>query len=76
MTIEITNPELEALIRQRMEAGAFRSPQDLIRAILRAAEPDNRTGAALIAALRACPDPDADIEPARFPEPLARDVSL
>jgi hypothetical protein len=30
MTIEIHKPELEALIRQRMETGAFRNVEDIL----------------------------------------------
>jgi Arc/MetJ-type ribon-helix-helix transcriptional regulator len=76
MTIEITSPDVEALIQQRMRTGAFNSPEDLIRAALRSSEPDTRTGADLIAALQACPYPEVDIEPSRVPSPLVRDVSL
>lgn len=60
MTIEITSPEVEALIRQHMHAGAFKSPEELIRAALRSSVPDNRTGADLIAAMQACPYPEVD----------------
>jgi hypothetical protein len=35
MTIEITSPDVEALIRQRMEAGLFKTPEDLIREVLK-----------------------------------------
>jgi Arc/MetJ-type ribon-helix-helix transcriptional regulator len=76
MTIEITSPDLEALIRQRMQAGAFSNPEDLIRDALRNSTPDTRTGTVLIEAMRACPYPDVDIEPARVPSPLVRDVPL
>jgi len=40
MTIEITSPDVEALIQQRMQAGAFKSPEDLIRVALRSSEPN------------------------------------
>ena len=76
MTIEITNPEVEALIQQRMRAGSFKSPEDLIRAALSSIEPDLRTGAELIAAMQACPYPEVDIEPSRVPSPLVRDVAF
>ena len=76
MTIEITSPDVEALIRQWMRTGAFNSPEDLIRAALRSSDLDTRTGADLIAALQACPYPEVDIEPSRVPSPLVRDVSL
>jgi Arc/MetJ-type ribon-helix-helix transcriptional regulator len=76
MTIEITSPDVEALIQQRMQTGAFKSPEDLIRAALTSSEPDPRTGADLIAVLQACPYPEVDIEPSRVPSPLVRDVAL
>jgi hypothetical protein len=76
MTIEIKSPDVEALIRHRMQAGSFKTPEDLIRDILRCPESDNRTGAALIEAMRACPHPEVDLEPQRIPSPLVRDVSL
>lgn len=41
MTIEITSPDVEALIRQRMEAGSFKSPEDLIREMLKSS-PDEK----------------------------------
>ena len=74
MTIEITNPDVEALIQQRMRAGSFKSPEDLIRAALSSVVPDHRTGADLIAAMQSCPYPEVDIEPSRVPSPLERDV--
>jgi hypothetical protein len=76
MTIEITSPDVEALIRQRMQAGAFKTPEDFIREALRSSEPDSRTGAALIEAMGACPYPEIDIEPPRIPSALTRDIAL
>ena len=76
MTIEITSPDLEALIQQRMQAGAFKSPEDLIRAALRSSGQDTKTGADLISALQECPYPEVDIEASRVPSPLVRDVVL
>lgn len=76
MTIEITSPDVEAMIRQRMQAGAFDTAEDLIREVLKSSEPDNRTGAALIEAMQACPYPDIDIAPPRVPSPVVRDVNL
>lgn len=76
MTIEITSPDVEALIRQRMEAGSFKTPEDLIREVLMSSEPDIRTGADLIAALRECPYPEFEIAPERLPSPVVRDVTL
>ena len=37
MTIEITRPEIEALINQRLQSGAFRDAQDVILQALQAA---------------------------------------
>jgi hypothetical protein len=62
MTIEITSPEVQALIQQRMQSGAFKSPEDLILAALRSSEPDTRSGADLILAMQSCPYPEVDIE--------------
>jgi hypothetical protein len=38
MNIEITRPEVEALIQQRLRSRAFKDPQDLILHALRASE--------------------------------------
>lgn len=76
MTIEINSPDVEALIQQRMQAGSFKSPEDLIRAALSSAVPDARSGAELVAALQACPYPEVDLEPSRVPSPLVRDVAF
>ena len=76
MTIEITNPDVEALILQRMNAGFFKTPEDLIREVLQSSEPDTRTGAALIEAMQACPYPEVDIAPPRILSPVVRDVTL
>jgi len=76
MTIEITSPDVEALIRQRMQTGSFKTPEDLIREALRSSEPDTRSGAELIAAMQSCPYPEVDIEPSRVPSPLVRDVTF
>jgi len=43
MLIEITSLDVEALIRQRMEAGFFKTPEDLIREVLRSAPEGNRS---------------------------------
>ena len=37
MTIQITRPEVEAIIKQRLESGAFRDAEDMIFQALRAA---------------------------------------
>ncbi len=42
MTIEIHKPELEALIRQRMESGRFEDVEDVLIDALKSAEPPVR----------------------------------
>jgi hypothetical protein len=70
-------PDVEALIRQGMQAGSFQNPEDLLREVLlSSATAEKRTGVELIAVMRACPYPEADIEPRRVPCPLARDVNI
>jgi len=76
MTIEITSPDVEALILQRMNTGFFKTPEDLIREVLQSSEPDVRTGAALIEAMQACPYPEVDIAPPRVLSPVVREVTL
>ncbi len=52
MTIEIHRPELEALIRERMNSGGFHDVEDVIMQALRSAPavepPHRRTGRELI----------------------------
>lgn len=43
MIIEITKPELEALILQRLQSGAFQNAEDLILHALKTSEPKGRT---------------------------------
>lgn len=70
MIIEITQREVEALIQQRLQSGAFKSVEDVILHALRSSEPEPRTGADLIHALQASPCRDIDLEPARDPLPV------
>jgi hypothetical protein len=77
MTIEIHQPELEALIEERMRTGAFASVEDVLLHALKAAPKptpvlnlSGLTGADLIAALQTCPYPDFDFEPERYPMPV------
>lgn len=77
MIIEIASPDVGALIRQRVQAGAFQNPEDLLRELLLSSDTaETCTGVDLVAAMRACPYPQADIEPRRVPSPLAGDVNL
>ncbi len=75
MTLEINSPELEALIRQRMQAGSFKNAEDVIREAL-SPSTTGPTGAALIEAMRSCPYPDVEIAPERIPSSLVQDVSF
>lgn len=43
MIIEITRPEVEALIQQRLQRGPFTNPQDVIFDALRSSEPSQPT---------------------------------
>ncbi len=82
MTIEIHRPELEALIMERMKAGAFQNVEDVLMHALEASRPaksaseaNQRTGAELIAAMQASPYRELEIEPARYRLPV-RDVTF
>jgi hypothetical protein len=83
MTIEINRPELEALIRERMSAGAFQSVEDALMQALTdsplpdsgSATPTKRTSADLIAAIQRSPYRELEIEPKRYRMPV-RDVNL
>jgi hypothetical protein len=78
MTIEIQKPELEALIRKRMESGGFQSAEDVLMEALRSApqpaelrgDASTRTGADLVAAMQASPCKEISLEPARGPLPV------
>jgi hypothetical protein len=83
MTIEIHRPELEALLMERMRAGAFQNFEDAILHALETAPapearpaPDKRrTGADLIAAIQRSPHREHEIEAERYRMPV-RDVAL
>ena len=75
MTIEITRPEVEALIRQRLSSGRFADPQDMILDALRTSHDARRMGTELVAAMQASPAQELDIEPDRGPMPI-RDVDF
>jgi hypothetical protein len=44
MTIEIRQPELEALIQQRMDSGVFRNIEDVLMQALKSLPPAERFG--------------------------------
>jgi len=60
MTIEITKPEVEALIQQRLRSGAFSDAEDVIFQALRSAL-GRLTGADLVAAMQASPYKETNI---------------
>jgi hypothetical protein len=78
MIIEIHKPELEALIVERMSTVGFRNVEDALMhafetSYLPGPKPpneENRSGAALIAAMQSSPHREIDIEPARYKMPV------
>jgi len=87
MTIEIKQPELEALILERMQQGAFPTVEDaLLQALKSSPAPSEKgasgssetsvaIGASLVAAMQASPYKDCSLEPMRN-RPRVRDVAL
>ena len=75
MTIQITKPEVEALIQQRIQSGAFASAEDVILHALCSLNPGHPTGADLVAAMQASPYREIEIEPTRDRLPV-RDVTF
>jgi hypothetical protein len=81
MTIEIHQPELEALIQTRLDTGVFESVEDLLIQALKssplptqAQEAPRLTGADLIAAMQSSPYKEIDLEPSR-PHMTVRDIA-
>jgi len=82
MTIEIHNPDLEALIRERMKTGSFQHVEDLLMQALQSSllpvgkdapheqKPSTLTGADLVAAMQASPYKEIDLEPLRHRPPV------
>ena len=75
MTIEITRPEVEALIQRRLQTGAFANAEEVIFHALRSSEPGHPSGADLVAAMQASPYKEIGIEPPRDRPPV-RDVAF
>ena len=87
MTIEIQKPELEALILERMQLGAFPTVEDaLLQALKSSPLPSGQgaalssgapstTGADLVAAMQASPYKEIALEPRRDHMPV-RDVAF
>lgn len=44
MIIQITSPEVEALIKRRLETGAYKNAEDVILEALKSSEPQNADG--------------------------------
>lgn len=59
---EITRPEIEALIQQRIRSSGHSGPKEVILEALRASEGPRRTGADLIAAIQSSPHRKTDLE--------------
>ena len=79
MTIEIQQPELEAMIEAWMRSGSFASVEDALMQALKTAQiptgspsrdEAELTGSALVAAFQASPHKEIDLEPERFPMPV------
>jgi hypothetical protein len=87
MTIEIQRPELEALILERMQLGAFATVEDALLQALKSAplpsgqgasvsnETPGPTGADLVAVMQASPYKEIALEPSRHPMTV-RDVAF
>ena len=67
MNIEITRPEVEALIQKRLQSGGFKDPQDVILHALQVSE-SRPARTELLAALRSSPEQDAEQSPAWLKE--------
>jgi hypothetical protein len=87
MTIEIQAPELEALILERMQLGAFPTVEEALLQALKSSplpsEPSagsapsaSSTGAVVLAALQASPYPEVDLTPPRVRLGNVREVAL
>lgn len=83
MSVEIHQPEIEALIQQRMASGLFRNVEDVLLYALKSApiptsanaEETGKTGSALVVAMQSMPWSDTDIEPSR-PHMPVHDIAL
>ncbi len=79
MTIEIRQPELEALIQQRIDSGAFQSVEDMLLQALKSMPATARPTKANLAAFLSVPDGNgvsgAQLVAAMQASP-AKDISL
>ncbi len=84
MTIEIQEPEIEALIQHRVESGDFRDAVEVVVQAIRALPPAEvlplsripRTGADIVAAFQRCPYPDFMPELEKTNMPVSEPVQL
>ena len=80
--IEIHQPELEALIMERLHAGRFESVEQTLMNALKEAPPPKcadrahagPTGAEIIAAFQRCPVKDFSFEPEPYFPPISEPV--
>jgi hypothetical protein len=75
MTIEITRPDIKALIQKHLRASGVSDPQEVIFKALRATEEPRLTGADLIAAIQSSPYREVSLEVPSEVSPV-RDVDL
>jgi len=68
MSVEIHQPEIEALIQQRIASGAFQDVEEVLLYALKSAPfpaskaPSSRTGADIVAAMQAMPFKETEFD--------------
>lgn len=82
MNLEIHDPELAERVNAHIQTGRFHDADELLEKALDAldertdaATATKKTGAAILAALQACPYPEIDLTPPRVPI-FVRDIEL
>lgn len=76
MTIDITLPELQALLEERLQTGAFRNAEEVILHALRASDAEyDSTGADLIRVMQEAGGDDFEMESPHERMPV-RDLSF
>ena len=82
--IEIQEPELEALIMERLYAGQFENVEQAVMDALKTAPPpkrpnltdSGRKGSEIITAFQRCPVKEFDFEPERLYSPISDPVKF